>query len=183
MDSESAIQAAIPPSAERIQPPRWYLIQCKPREEERALEHLQRQGFTCYYPVCRTVKHYPSGRKYTASEALFPGYLFVRLDRIHDNWSAVHSTRGVSRIVRFKDHMPAVEDELIEGIQARLAGAEGHKPYLRPGERVRILEGAFAHLEAIFICAVGEERVVLLLNILQQEQRLNFPVGSVQKLT
>jgi hypothetical protein len=28
--------------------PRWYLVQCRARQDERALEHLQRQGFECY---------------------------------------------------------------------------------------------------------------------------------------
>jgi len=28
--------------------PRWYLIQCKARQEERALEHLELQDFECY---------------------------------------------------------------------------------------------------------------------------------------
>ena len=31
--------------------PRWYVIQCRARQEERALEHLERQGFECYRPL------------------------------------------------------------------------------------------------------------------------------------
>ena len=31
----------------------WYVIQCKAREDGRALEHLQRQAFYCYAPTVR----------------------------------------------------------------------------------------------------------------------------------
>lgn len=181
MSSEPMATAA-PASPSDSQATRWYLIQCKPREDERALEHLQRQGFECYRPVRQTAKHYPSGRKYLATEALFPGYLFIRLDRVHDDWHSVHSTRGVNRIVRFKDYLPAVADELIEGIRSRLAGANGQKPYLQEGERVRIVDGAFAHLEGIFVAHDGDQRVVLLLDILQRDQRLSFPLRDVRKV-
>jgi len=30
---------------------RWYLIHCKPRQDERASENLVRQSFHCYRPV------------------------------------------------------------------------------------------------------------------------------------
>jgi hypothetical protein len=29
---------------------RWYLVQCRAHQDERALEHLQRQSFECYRP-------------------------------------------------------------------------------------------------------------------------------------
>lgn len=161
---------------------KWYLVQCKPREDERALENLQRQRFECYWPVLRAERRYPSGRKYLVREALFPGYLFIRLNCVDDNWGAIRSTRGVNRIVRFDEKPTAIADEIVDGIRERLAGPAGEKPFLKPGERVRIAEGAFAHLEAIFVARDGDERVVLLLNILQKDQQLSFPVGSVRKV-
>ena len=45
-----------------------------------------------------------------------------------------------------------------------------------------IMDGAFAQLEAIFIASDGDERVVLLLDILQQEQKLSFPLSYVRKV-
>jgi hypothetical protein len=48
----------------------WYLIHCKPREDERALENLERQTFECYCPV-RLLERCRDGRKYSATEPLF----------------------------------------------------------------------------------------------------------------
>jgi transcriptional antiterminator RfaH len=47
---------------------------------------------------------------------------------------------------------------------------------------VQITNGAFRQLEAIFVANDGDERVVLLLNILQRNQKLVFPIESVRKL-
>jgi transcriptional antiterminator RfaH len=160
---------------------RWYLIQCKPREEARALENLERQEFVCYRPV-RAVERYRDGRTRASDEPLFPGYLFIRLDRVTDNWYAINSTRGVHQIVRFGEYPLPVPDDLIEGIRARQAASLAREPYLKPGDRVRIEAGAFAQTEAIFLVDDGNHRVVLLLNILQTEQRLSFPLASVRKV-
>lgn len=160
---------------------RWYLIHCKPREDERALENLERQGFECYRPT-RRVERRRDGRKFVTAEALFPSYLFIRLDSVNDNWYPIRSTRGVVQIVRFKEYPLAVRDEIIEGIRMRLGGA-AVEPYLKPGERVRIVEGPFSQLEAIFVAHDGNERTVLLLNILQKDQQLSFPSRYVRRIS
>lgn len=160
---------------------RWYLIHCKPHQDERALEHLQRQGFECFRPV-RYVERYRQGRKYTAAEPLFPRYLFIHLDSSNDNWYPIRSTRGINSIVRFNEHPLPVRDEIIEEIRARLRNPQRPDPYLTPGEAVRITEGAFAQLEGIFIANDDNERVLLLLNILHKDHQLSFPLRSVKKL-
>lgn len=159
---------------------RWYLIHCKPREDERALEHLERQGFECFRPA-RRVERRRNGRKCTVADPLFPNYLFIRLDRVHDNWAPIRSTRGVMHIVRFNEFPLPIPDAIIESIRLRLA-ADAVEPYLKPGERVRITEGAFSQFEAIFVANDGQDRVVLLLNILQRNQELSFPLETVRKL-
>jgi transcriptional antiterminator RfaH len=179
MDQQLASAAACSPDVTTSL--RWYLIQCKPREDERALENLERQEFECYRPIYER-ERLRGGRRYVREEALFPHYLFIRLDPIHQNWLPICSTRGVVRIVRFNGKPVPVADEIISTIQHRIEGRPRRQPYLQPGEHVRITEGSFAGIEAIFLASDGDERVVLLLNILQSEQRLSFPLASVRKL-
>ena|ERR1700732_2233122 len=161
--------------------PRWYLVHCRARQEERALEHLERQGFECYRPLYEK-ERIRRGRKVLAPTALFPGYLFIRLDRIHDNWLPICSTRGVIQIVRFNEYPQPVADGIIEQIRRRIESQPLREPYLTAGERVVIAEGSFTGIEAIFVASDGDERVMLLLNILQSEQTLSFPIESVRKL-
>ena len=161
--------------------PRWYLVHCKARQDERALEHLERQGFECYRPV-RQSERIRHGRQHLASTPLFPGYLFIKLDRIHDNWLPIRSTRGVLQIVRFNDYPLPIRDGIIEAIRRRIDCGLTREPYLKPGERVLITKGCLSGIEAIFIAGDGEERVMLLLSILQSDQTLSFPIESVRKL-
>lgn len=145
---------------------RWYLIQTKPRQESRADENLRRQHFECYWP-----KKTGDGTCDDAAEALFPGYLFIRLDRQLDNWYPIRSTRGVARVVSFGSEPTPVRDELIEELRQRLA-APATRPHFEPGERVQVRGGSLKELEAIFISPDGEERSVILLNLLQREQKV-----------
>jgi transcriptional antiterminator RfaH len=158
----------------------WYVIQCKPREERRALENLERQRFSCYLPML-AVEKLRHGSVRAVPEPLFPGYLFISLDELTDNWHPIRSTRGVIQLVRFRDYLVSVPDAMIEAIRERLASDRPRIPYLRPGERVRITEGPFSDVEAIFIANDGQERVVLLMNILNREQHMSFPAGTVRR--
>src|SRR5665213_3569762 len=58
---------------------RWYVVQTQPRREARAIANLQRQNYRVFCPCIRkTVRH---ARKMSGVlAALFPKYLFVRLD-------------------------------------------------------------------------------------------------------
>jgi transcriptional antiterminator RfaH len=160
----------------------WYVVQCKPREDTRALENLERQGFECFFLPMLTVERLRSGRKVDVRQPLFPRYLFIHLDEVVDNWYPIQSTRGVNQIVRANQRPLPVADEIIEHLRERVASNKPRVPLLYPGDRVRITEGAFAQMEAIFLANDGDERVMLLMNLLNNEQRLSFPVGSIQKI-
>jgi transcriptional antiterminator RfaH len=159
---------------------RWYLIHCKPRQDERAHANLERQRFECFRPL-RRVEKIQMGRKREILESLFPRYVFIRLS-IQDNWVPVASTLGVDRIVRFGEFPVPVADEIIKHIRRRMEWRSVKEPYLKPGERVVITEGSFSQVEAIFVAGDGDERVMLLMNILHSEQTLSFPLTSVKKL-
>ena len=88
------------------------------------------------------------------------------------------STRGVIQIVRFNAYPLPVADAIVEQIRRRIEGRLIREPYLKSGDPVVITEGSFSGIEAIFVASDGDERVMLLLNILQSEQTLSFPVDA-----
>ncbi|KPW19106.1 Transcription antitermination protein RfaH [Pseudomonas cannabina pv. alisalensis] len=161
------------------QPARWYLIQTRPRQEKRAEEHLRRQRFECYRPLKAAAK--PSLIRVQSEEALFPGYLFIRMDQVHDNWYPIRSTRGVSRIVTFGGHPVPIHDQLIEQIRDRLTLPQRHTAFAQ-GEQVMITTGSFCDVEAIFLTADGNERAVILLNLLQRQQKVVLPISSLSRI-
>lgn len=159
---------------------RWYLIQCKPRQDSRAVENLTRQAFKCYRPT-HQVERTHRGRLTTSMESLFPGYLFILLDQLNDNWHPIRSTRGVNQLVTFGKQPIAVPDELIEQIRQRLSNSSQETLTLEPGDRVRINIGNYRELEAIFLASDGAERIVILLQLLHREHTLSVPVTAIEK--
>ncbi len=161
--------------------PRWYVIQCKGGESFRAAEHLGNQGYDLFHPVLEVQKK-RAGKLVWLNEPLFPHYLFIRLDRVASNWRPIRSTRGVLKIVTFGDKPLPVEDALIDTLREK--GVEDQHAianvYFRAGEIVEITEGPFKDLQAVFSSHKGEERAIVLLNLLNRQQRLVLPVAQLR---
>ncbi len=87
----------------------WYAVCCKPRQEAIAEENLLRQGFHVNLPRIRIRRH-RRGQWIDAIEALFPRYLFIRIDPYRCNTAPVRSTRGVVGLVRFGGQPAVVPD-------------------------------------------------------------------------
>lgn len=153
----------------------WYLVQCKPRQDERAEENLQRQGYGCSRPSCRREKLVRGQLQFT-QESLFPGYLFIHMPQ-GANWAPLRSTRGVARIVAFGGRPLAVSHDLIVQLQDR-ASTHTIAAY-DPGDKVTILDQSFAGIESIFMAMDGEERVILLINLMNRQQQISLPVTSI----
>ncbi len=164
-------------------PRRWYLLQCKPREVFRAVEHLGNQGYDAFAPTLSR-EAVRRGKRETVKEPLFPHYCFVLLSDIADNWAPIRSTRGVTKLVRFGDMPLAVPDAVVTALQAReaalQAGDAAPQALFEPGQPVTISAGPLAGLTAVFEARDGDERVILLLKLLHQQQRVHLPVSHVQ---
>lgn len=155
----------------------WYVIQCKANESFRAAENLENQGFEVFHPFIQ-VEKVRQGKLKLIDEPLFPYYLFISLSEVADNWRPIRSTRGVLKLVSFGHQPVRVADELVEMLRERVAPQP--EDYLKSGDRVIIEEGPFKGLNAIFQSKKGEERVILLLELLHKQQRLEIPVKSIR---
>jgi transcriptional antiterminator RfaH len=155
----------------------WYLIHSKPRQEKVALENLERQGYPCYLPVLRLEK-LRRGAVVVLDEPLFSRYLFVQLDTDSSarSWTPIHSTRGVSRLVRFGVEPARVDDALVAYL--RQQQAQEVKRLFEPGQRVQVIEGAFAGVEGVFQIDDGQARAMVLIELLSRQVRL--PVAAAQ---
>lgn len=160
--------------------PSWYVIQCKGGESFRAAEHLTNQGYEVFHPVLDAQRK-RQGKLIKVTEPLFPYYLFIRLDQIISNWRPIRSTRGVLRLLTFGDRPVAVPDRLVEALREQPNRQEGIHTYFCAGEKVTITDGPFKDLEAIFTRCKGEERAIVLLNVLNRPQHLDLPLEAISK--
>ena len=160
----------------------WYLIHTKIRQEAVALENLERQGFECFVPQIRTEK-LRRGKLQVVQEPLFPRYFFIRLDTSQQgkSWNPIRYTTGVSRLVSFGNVPAKVDDALVSAIQAQLQAQPLQQSHFAPGEQLRINQGPFAGLEAIYQMADGIARVMVLIEIMSKQVQLSIEPGSLSK--
>ena len=162
----------------------WYVVQCRANQNFRAQENLENQGFTCFQPRLR-VEKLRAGRRTHRIEPLFPGYLFVQFEEYGPSWHTVRSTRGVHRLVAFGDQPARVPAGVVDALmQNAHDGEQGHdaEPAIRSGDRLRIENGPFANLEATFQSYDGEQRAIVLLEMLHKQHRLSLALKDVRRL-
>ena len=155
---------------------KWYLINTKPRQESTAIINLENQGFSTYCPIVKINKK---------NVVLFPGYIFIYLDKNNKNWSPIRSTKGVINFVRFGLNFAQVPDYIIEDIRVNQDNSEEKLKELskfKEGDKVQITDGIFKNCVATFKLSKPQERVVLLMNILGQQQSITIKQESVIRL-
>lgn len=162
----------------------WYLVHTKPRQEKRALENLQRQGYECYLPTLPLEK-LRQGVLMVTDEPLFPRYLFIRLGQGDSapSWAPIRSTKGVSRLVSFGSEPAKVADSLVEALRAQEVSVQAEPVRLfKSGDRVCLTEGPFACIEGIYQMADGERRAMVLIELLSKQVRVRVAPASLLKV-
>ena len=160
----------------------WFAVMTKPRAEAEAQMFLTRQGFETLFARTRRSVRAASGMV-VRTESLFPRYVFIHSDPSSQSLEPVRSTRGVTTIVRFGGEPARVPDAVIQQIRARIDVDDGFvklaPPELLIGTKVRINEGPFSGLDAIFAARQGEDRVCLLLSMLGSEREIVVPRSAL----
>lgn len=161
--------------------PTWYVVQTQVNGEAKAAENLRRQGYQTYLP--RHLKRRRHARKVDfVAKPLFPRYMFVAIDIATQRWRSVQSTIGVSRLVTNGDEPAAVPDGVVRALRAR-EDAKGFvkldAPAFAPGDKVRVLAGAFVDNAGLFNGMADHDRVSILLEMLGRKVRVLLDADMV----
>ena len=161
----------------------WHVIMTKPQKESFALKKLSEQAFTMYCPLRRhekmvhhkrVIKHLP----------LFPRYVFIQQDeRFLQQQHVIRSTPGVSQLIKRGEIIIPVHDEVIDSIRSLEQSHQGvTERYFIKDESVRIRAGIYKDLEAIYLRDDGEQRAILLVQLLQTNATLSVDKISLQRI-
>lgn len=163
---------------------KWFLLKTKPNSHFIASENLKRQGYDVFLPLVLKTKKV-SGRFVNKVIPLFEGYVFMGVSNRKISWQAINSTRGISKAITLDGRYYAVDCEIIESLKRRCnsSGIIQKMEEVATGDRVRVEKGPFAN----FICQVEEisdnDRVWVLLEILQQKIRANLLINDLSKVS
>ena len=157
----------------------WYAVNTKSRCEAIACASLERHGVEVFLPMLRERKAL-HGKCAQTTSPLFPRYLFAKFD-VSCQLRAVNYARGVKGIVTFGSGPSMVDESIIHAIQSQATNGviEISKGRFSSGQVVRIQDGPFCGLEAVFEKKLnGTNRVMLLLKAMSFQARV--VLGSQQ---
>ena len=151
--------------------PQWFLIYTKPRQEERAKENLENQGFETFLPMIAYEKI--KQPKLYSLKPMFPRYLFTKFNVEKNNWTYLKSTRGVSHVVVFGDNFTRVPNSVMDYLKSKVDDNDVLKlqttrKTFQKGDKLVINKGIFQGKEATFFSKTGKERVKVLLKLMKQ---------------
>jgi transcriptional antiterminator RfaH len=149
----------------------WFCLRTHPKHEHVAAAQLRQEAdLEVFLPRIRFQRPTRCGPAWI-TEALFQNYLFARFD-LMVSLRRVQATRAVRGVVHFGNRWPTVPEAAIEELRAAMEG-EGPRVVedsLRPGDVVRIAEGAMHGLEAVVSRVMPAQlRVAVLLDFLGRQ--------------
>jgi transcription antitermination factor NusG len=162
----------------------WYVLWTRSHCEQLVYDQLCAKGFETFLPK---VGQWSRGRgpRYLAQVPMFPSYLFLRVAEMDKTcYIEVCKAKGLVRILGERwDRLGTVPDREVAAIRQVVAAdlpALPH-PYLREGQRVRVIRGPLAGVEGILERSDPEKgMLVLSVELLQRSIALQIDCTVVR---
>jgi transcription antitermination factor NusG len=166
-------------AAARRPEPHWYAAYTCARHEKQVARQLQERRIECFLPVYHSVRRWKDRRRHLEL-ALFPGYVFVRID-VWDRLRVLQLP-GVVRFVCFNGAPAPLPDHEIESWSNGLAQGirpEPH-PYLKVGRRVLIRCGPLSGMQGILVRKKEKFRVVLSIELIMRSVAVEVDEADIE---
>jgi transcription antitermination factor NusG len=157
----------------------WWAIYTRHQHEKVVAETLSEKGFKVFLPLYESVRRWKD-RKKLLSLPLFPCYVFVKGG--FDRKLQVVTTPGVHMILYRGERVATIPETEIEAIQKAVEGryrVEPH-PFLKCGERVRVVRGTLEGVEGILLRKKNWCRLVLSVDMLAQSVLVEIDSSDVE---
>jgi transcriptional antiterminator RfaH len=161
---------------------KWYVVQCKTREEERAHYFLKKKNLQVYLPRMEVVST-RGCQGVMKQKPLFPGYLFCRFNP-EESLAHVRWTKGVAKILPESVKPISIKEPVIDAIRA-LEQKDGiiRKKLLEKNDRIRIARGPMKHILGIFDQWTSDKgRARVLLNFVTYQASVELHHSFVEKI-
>ena len=157
----------------------WWALYTRHQHEKTVADMLSSKGFEVFLPLYESVRQWKDRSKMLLMP-LFPCYVFVRggLSRRLQ----VVTTPGVNMILSRGEHVAMIPDNEIQAIRTTVDGpfsVEPH-PFLKCGERVRVIRGTLEGVEGILIRQKNMYRLVLSVDMLAQSVAVEVDAADVE---
>ena len=158
----------------------WFILQFKSNSHHLAAKNLNRQGFETFLPLHETTSRRLS-RFINTSKPLFPGYMFIKLDRAESEWHKINSTYGVSRLITFNSILKSIPIIFVDHLIKRydLSGKLIPIKKLKKGDHVTLLKGPFANFIATVEKYEADQRIWILMDLMGRKTEIQTPSDNL----
>lgn len=163
--------------------PDWWVVQTKPKAEDKVIRELNNQGFTTFCPMYRKEKPQASQMQIKTTH-LFPRYVFIQANEHAKKFiHAIRSTYGVHMLLKINERPTLLSDQDVQNLKLIEAqNVNNAESYFKSGDVVKITKGLYQGLEAIIHIDDSLERVVVLLNFLNKKTPLCISKNQLSKI-
>lgn len=146
---------------------RWYAIYTNPRHEKVVAKQLTERGIENFLPLYRAWHEWKDRRK-QVELALFPGYVFVRIE-IREKLRILQVV-GVVNVVSVNGQCAVLPDQEIDVLRNGLENRVYAEPcpYLTVGTKIRVVRGPMAGSNGILSRWKDKCRVVISVDALMR---------------
>jgi transcription antitermination factor NusG len=158
---------------------RWFAVYTLSCREKQVSRHMDVHAIEHFLPVTKSRRRWKNGCTVMIEEPLFPGYLFVRIDR--SERTQVLSVPGVHSIVGTGKDPIALPQFEIETLRRSIdfLKIEPH-PYLSVGEKATILRGPLAGMTGIVTRKKNGLRFVLSLDLIMKSVAVEVEASDLE---
>jgi transcription antitermination factor NusG len=161
---------------------RWFALWTHSHCEQLVCDQLTAKGFDAFLPTIRDWSR-RAGVRRLISRPMFPSYLFVRHSMDKHSYIEITKSNGLVRILGERwDKLAPIPDTEIEAIRQLVTSELSLMPYpyLRAGQRVRIVEGPLSGMEGILVrCRPNRSLLVLSVELLHRSVAVEVDCGAV----
>jgi len=151
------------------EPEKWYILYCRPRQEQKLAHFLEKLGIEHYLPLVERKRQWSDRIKFI-KVPLFSGYIFLHIDW-EDRKKALENSAAL-QFVRTEKGPAILTDQEIENVRILIATA--HNVSARtasdfpPGKKVRFHTGPFKGMEGIVHRTKNRARLFVYLPLIGQ---------------
>jgi transcription antitermination factor NusG len=161
----------------------WYAVSTRSRQEKIAASMLGHIAIANFLPIVNQERQW-SDRKQMVALPLFPGYVFVHIPFTNELQIRVLKVPGVVDFVRNRTGPLPIPDEEIEGVRAMVTHgiACSPVPYLKAGDRVRVVRGVLAGIEGRLIRSGSQSKLVISIEMIQRSVAVSVSEADIEPL-
>lgn len=160
----------------------WFAVYTLSCHEKRVAQHCSAREIEHYLPLRSTLTRWKNGCTMLIDRPLFPGYLFVKIEKLHR--VRVLELPGVQSLVgRGREPVPLPGTE-IEILRRGLDQLNAHPcPYMNIGERAKIKRGPLQGMTGIVVRKKNGLRLVLSIDLIMKSVSLEIDSLDLEPLT